>query len=142
MKKIFFICLSLFLLAVCSCQKVNSENLLIGTWEVTVAVRGGVSGIAGGTSQEVTYDNWIFTFNEDGSGLIVDAKDSKTSASFTYRYHQEEGIIDYTLNGTPGKWIIDKLTRDELRFHGEDDSSYAGIIANSDGSTYVGKRKK
>ena len=136
------ICFSFFLLSVCACQRVAPENLLIGTWDVTVAVNVGESIFGTPMEPDIVYDNWIFTFTEDGHGSIVDAEDSKTSASFTYIYHQEEGYIDYTMNGSSNKWIIDKLTQDEFNFHREDESDYPGIIADASGSTFIGKRKK
>lgn len=141
MKRIIFISLSFLLLCVCSCQEELPENLLIGTWDVTVTVQIEEHGIAYGSSPETIYDNWIFTFNKDGSGKIVDSKDSRTSSAFTYLYHQEEGIIDYEMNGIPNKWIVDKLTRTEFRFHSDDESAYAGIVADPAGSTFIGKRK-
>ena len=142
MKRIIIVFLSLLLLFVCSCKKQTPDNLLLGTWEVQVSVRGGSAGIAGNGEPVVIIDNWIFTFEEDGHGMIEDAKDSRVSSPFTYQYHEKEGIIDYDMNGIRNKWIIDKLTRNEFHFHSLDDSSYAGIIADSAGSTFIGKRKK
>ena len=128
----------------CSCNKNEPQNLLIGTWEVSVKTT--LKALLGETTGEKTYDGgvWYYTFYKEGSGKMIKVDDVDKSFKFTYMYHKEDNTIDYVLNGNAYVWEIDVLTNETFFFHTSASSSPSTIlgipVSSSSQSTYSGKK--
>lgn len=129
----------------CSCNKNDPQNLLIGTWEVSVKMT--LKSALGETTNGRTYDEgvWFYTFYKEGNGKMVKIDDADKSSTFTYIYHEEDKTIDYVMNGNPFVWEVDVLTNETFFFHSSSTSSSTilGIpVSASSQSTYSGKKVK
>ena len=109
MKRVVIIALSFLCAIVCSCNKNEPQNLLKGTWEVSVILRWEMASFRDGV--------WHFTFGKGGKGEIVNVKDLDKSFVFKYKYHEGNNTITYELNGNPYVWEVDELTNYTFRFH-------------------------
>lgn len=136
MKRIVLFAFLLF--CACSCKKETPQEMLMGTWEVSV--KSVFKGNIGTTDAEKEYDEgiWYFTF-DDGRGRYLKIDDEKTRTNFTYQYYNELGSILYETNNRSGEWFVDVLTKNTIVFHAESESSFGGIkLATT--TTYSGKK--
>ncbi len=146
MKKGFALFLALLtVLMLTACNKNEPQDLLVGTWEVSVKTT--LKGTVGDTAAERDYDEgvWYYTFNKGGSGKMVKVDEVEESSQFTYMYHEENNSIAYELNGKHSVWEVDVLTNETFLFHTFSSASntIAGIpVSTSSQSTYSGKKIK
>ena len=146
MKKVFALVLALLtVLMFTACNKNEPQNLLIGTWEVSVKTT--LKAAVGENTSEKTYDEgvWYYTFYKEGNGRMVKVDDVDKSSTFTYMYHEEDNTIDYVSNEKPFVWEIDVLTKDTFLYHTSSASSSTilGVpVSGSSQTTYSGKKKK
>ena len=130
MKRLSVLILSLLCATLCSCQKADPQDLLIGTWEVSYKYTYTYGNVA-----ETIENSFICAFEKGGEGKIIDSSPSTELHDmddwyFTYIYNKEKNTIDF--KSWSGKdnfsWIVDSLTGAYFTCHTSSDMSHATYI--------------
>ena len=136
MKRIGVIVLSLFCVFLCSCQKVEPVDMLLGTWEVSSRSTYREGNAAYTVENGVVY----YDFKEGGEGRIVmphysDQLQELDEWLFTYSYDKENSAIHFQYWSGKEKfsWIVDDLNGLTFTCHTESNVSY---------TTYSGTKMK
>ena len=143
MKRVIIIVLSFLCAIVCSCKK-EPQDLLIGSWEVSISVQYDIS--IGGANANTTTDGgtWYYTFEEGGHGRMVDVNDVTRRYEYTYQYDDLfNSILLRRENASKDTVLeIDVLTKETFVFHSSDVSTYGSIYTGKAVATYNGKKIK
>ena len=142
MKRVIIL-ISVICAFVSSCQK-SPQNILVGSWEVSISVQ--YEATIGGATSTSTVDGgvWYYTFEENGHGRMVDVNDVTVRYEFTYQYDELFNAILLKRSNSQKETVmeVDVLTKNSFVLHSSDTATLGGIASGKTVATYRGTKIK